>query len=25
MGMEIISDAIAGRENKFLDYYKFNR
>ena len=25
MGMQIISDAIAGRENKFLEYYKFGR
>ena len=25
MGMEIISDAIAGRENKFLNYFRFNR
>jgi len=25
MGMKIISDAIAGRTNKLLEYYKFNR
>ena len=25
MGMRIISDAIAGRDNKFLDYYSFQR
>ena len=25
MGMEILSDAIAGRPNKFLEYFKFNR
>ncbi len=25
MGMEILADAIAGRPNKFLEYFKFNR
>ena len=25
MGMDILSDAIAGRENKFLHYFRFNR
>jgi glycine/D-amino acid oxidase-like deaminating enzyme len=25
MGMQIISDAIAGKHNRFLEYYKFNR
>lgn len=25
MGMEILSDAVAGRQNKFLEYFKFNR
>jgi glycine/D-amino acid oxidase-like deaminating enzyme len=25
MGMEVLSDAIAGRPNKFLEYFKFNR
>jgi glycine/D-amino acid oxidase-like deaminating enzyme len=25
MGMDILSDAVAGRYNKFLEYYKFNR
>ena len=25
MGMDILSDAVAGRPNKFLEYFKFNR
>jgi glycine/D-amino acid oxidase-like deaminating enzyme len=25
MGMRILSDAVAGRKNKFLEYFKFNR
>lgn len=25
MGMNILSDAVAGRQNKFLEYFKFNR
>jgi glycine/D-amino acid oxidase-like deaminating enzyme len=25
MSMEIISDAVAGRPNRFLNYFKFNR
>jgi glycine/D-amino acid oxidase-like deaminating enzyme len=25
MGMRVLSDAIAGRHNKFLEYYRFNR